>query len=84
MPLSLALLHRWPQALESSHPVLACSGLQANELLGLQPGEVFVQRNVGNLCNHKDINNMSCLEYAVSGLQVCPRAPSRKECVLAE
>jgi hypothetical protein len=39
----------------------------ANELLGLGPGEVFVQRNVGNLATHKDMNVMSCMEYAVTG-----------------
>ncbi|GAB4822933.1 hypothetical protein N2152v2_009979 [Parachlorella kessleri] len=42
----------------------------ANELLGVPPGEVFVQRNVGNIVNHKDFNCMSCLEYAVKGLKV--------------
>jgi hypothetical protein len=44
--------------------------LQANELLGLSPGQVFVQRNVGNLASHKDTNCMSCLEYAVNVLKV--------------
>lgn len=34
------------------------------------PGEVFVQRNVGNLATHKDMNVMSCLEYAVASLKV--------------
>jgi hypothetical protein len=42
----------------------------ANELLGLGPGEVFVQRNVGNLATHKDMNVMSCMEYAVTVLKV--------------
>lgn len=32
------------------------SRVPANELLGLGPGEVFVQRNVGNLATHKDMN----------------------------
>jgi carbonic anhydrase len=44
--------------------------IQANELLGMGPGTVFVQRNVGNLATHKDMNAMSCLEYAVSVLKV--------------
>ncbi len=43
---------------------------QANMLLGLPAGEVFVQRNVGNIVNHKDFNCMSCLEYGVKGLKV--------------
>lgn len=39
-------------------------------MLGLKPGEVFVQRNVGNLATHKDLNCMACLEYAVDVLKV--------------
>lgn len=46
------------------------SRVPANELLGMGPGEVFVQRNVGNLVTHKDMNVMSCLEYAVTALKV--------------
>ena len=46
------------------------SRVPANELLGMGPGEVFVQRNVGNLATHKDMNAMSCLEYAVTALKV--------------
>jgi carbonic anhydrase len=48
----------------------ADSRVPANELLGLGPGTVFVQRNVGNLCTHKDMNCMACVEYAVSVLKV--------------
>ena len=43
---------------------------QANQILDLRPGEVFVQRNVGNLATHKDMNCMACLEYAVDNLKV--------------
>jgi len=43
---------------------------QANQILDLRPGEVFVQRNVGNLATHKDMNCMACLEYAVDSLKV--------------
>jgi carbonic anhydrase len=38
--------------------------------MGLPPGAVFVQRNVGNLATHKDMNCMSCVEYAVKVLKV--------------
>lgn len=48
----------------------ADSRVPANTLLGLKPGEVFVQRNVGNLATHKDLNCMACLEYAVEHLNV--------------
>jgi len=46
------------------------SRVPANTLLGLAPGQVFVQRNVGNLATHKDMNCMTCLEYAVTALKV--------------
>lgn len=39
-------------------------------MLGLKPGEVFVQRNVGNQVLHNDLNCMSSLEYAVKELKV--------------
>lgn len=33
--------------------------------MNLPPGSVFVHRNLGGLVNHKDLNVMSCLEYAL-------------------
>jgi carbonic anhydrase len=36
----------------------------------LAPGDVFVQRNVGNLAIPRDMNAMACLEYAVDVLGV--------------
>lgn len=46
------------------------SRVPANQILGLAPGEIFVQRNVGNQAMHTDMNLMSCLEYAVNVLKV--------------
>jgi hypothetical protein len=62
------------QALAHTLP-LHCAGVlfaaaQANQILGLAPGEIFVQRNVGNQAMHTDLNLMACLEYAVKSLKV--------------
>jgi carbonic anhydrase len=46
------------------------SRVPANEIMGLEPGEVFVHRNVANLVNNTDLNVMSVIEYAVSHLHV--------------
>jgi len=46
------------------------SRVPANEIIGLDPGEVFVQRNVANLVNHSDLNCLSVLQFAVDVLKV--------------
>ncbi len=48
----------------------ADSRVPANEIIGLLPGEVFVQRNVANLVVHTDLNCLSVIQYAVDVLQV--------------
>ena len=48
----------------------ADSRVPANEIMGLEPGEVFVHRNVANLINNTDLNAMACIEYAVRSLRV--------------
>lgn len=46
------------------------SRVTAEELMGLQPGEVFVHRNVANLVNTTDLNVMAVMNYAVRHLGV--------------
>ncbi|HEY9199854.1 MAG TPA: carbonate dehydratase [Gammaproteobacteria bacterium] len=46
------------------------SRVPANEIVGLQPGEVFVHRNVANLVVHSDLNLLSVLQYAIDMLKV--------------
>jgi len=46
------------------------SGVPANVVAGLDPGEVFVHRNVANIVHSSDMNLLSALEFAVEALQV--------------
>jgi carbonic anhydrase len=42
----------------------------ANEIVGLDPGELFVHRNVANLAPPQDCNYLSVLQFAVDVLKV--------------
>ncbi|HSX14188.1 MAG TPA: carbonate dehydratase [Chlamydiales bacterium] len=46
------------------------SRVPANEIVGLEPGELFVHRNVANLCPHTDFNCLSVLEFAIDILKI--------------
>lgn len=46
------------------------SRVTAEDLMGLQPGEVFVHRNIANMVISIDLNVMSVLNYAVRHLKV--------------
>ena len=46
------------------------SRVPANQITGLDPGEVFVHRNVGNIVVHSDLNALSAIQFAVERLKV--------------
>ncbi len=46
------------------------SRVPANEIVGLEPGELFVHRNVANLFPHTDFNCLSVLEFGVDLLKI--------------
>jgi carbonic anhydrase len=46
------------------------SRVPANQITGLEPGEVFVHRNVANIVVHSDLNALSTIQFAVDMLKV--------------
>ena len=46
------------------------SRVSAEELMGLEPGEVFVHCNIANMVPNTDLNSMSVINYAVVHLKV--------------
>jgi carbonic anhydrase len=48
----------------------ADSRVPANQIIGLEPGQVFVHRNVANLVVHSDLNCLAVLDYAVNVLGI--------------
>lgn len=46
------------------------SRVPANQILAMQPGEIFVHRNVANVVVHSDINCQSVIQFAVDLLKV--------------
>ena len=46
------------------------SRVPANQITGLEPGEVFVHRNVANVVVHSDLNALSTIQFAVERLHV--------------
>lgn len=60
---------------EEQHPdflFIGCSDsrVPANVIMGMQPGQVFVHRNVANMVTNTDVNALSTIHYAVDHLNV--------------
>lgn len=54
------------------HCIVGCSDsrIPVHEMLGTQPGQMFVHRNIANLVSHTDLNCLSVLQFAVDVLKV--------------
>lgn len=46
------------------------SRVPANQITGMQPGEVFVHRNIANVVVHTDLNCLSTIQFSVDLLKV--------------
>lgn len=63
------------QLAQKQHPeylFIGCSDsrVHANEIMGLQTGDVFVHRNIANMVVNNDLNVLSVINYAVEHLKV--------------
>lgn len=48
----------------------ADSRVPATQICGLDPGEMFVHRNIANLVSYRDLNCLSVIDYAINYLKV--------------
>ncbi len=67
--------HYFDRLVEQQNPEylwIGCadSRVPANEIVGMEPGELFVHRNVANLASPQDLNYLAVLQYSVEVLKV--------------
>jgi carbonic anhydrase len=60
---------------EPQHPrhcIIGCSDsrIPVHEMLGIQPGQMFVHRNIANMVSHQDLSCLAVIQYAVEILEV--------------